>query len=148
VLLLHHSIAYRHRGCSRSLEMKRASRAQVLALLAECDVRVVLTGHTHKRMVGQFRAYRTDHASSSRRLHRFMEACCGTTTQANKVPAKWGGRDRNLDENSLLVHRIVSRGDRIIWKTDTWWRSHYHGFKNAKSLPGDWTSEIQLWPRS
>jgi hypothetical protein len=128
--------------------MNPTSRRRLRQLLGDFDIPVILTGHTHRPDVRRHCVY----SPKRRRWFPFLEACCGTTTQANHVPPHWPavfGR-RELDPNTFLVHRLVTEGDRALWRTETWGRSHLDdGFRpapeNAQGAP--WRSELQVWPR-
>lgn len=159
ILLLHHSLAYKAPNCALPLlEINEASAHELRQFLARFDIPVILTGHTHDPMVDRFRAFCLNAAfpTSQRRVIHCLEACCGTTTMANYVPAKWPAKDRKLQDNSLLVHRLVSENGTIVWKTETWWRKHQQddfqeasGFEKADKVPPGkkWSAELVVWPR-
>jgi 3',5'-cyclic AMP phosphodiesterase CpdA len=166
VLLCHHSLAYTdhppyraptrlgrmwHWCWNRSrraiLEINKACRRELRRLLGQFDIPVLLTGHTHKVDVRR-------HFSLSperRRPLPYLEACCGTTTQLNEAPSKWPSLvpNRKLASNFLLVHRLVAESRGIVWKTETWRRSHSTGFERAQgNAAGEpWASELLVWPR-
>jgi hypothetical protein len=172
VLLVHHSLLYRAgshedkppsglgqvwQACQKGLgllEMNKASRRRLGRLMGQLDIPVLLTGHTHKASVRRWCAL----SPARGRPLPFLEACCGTTTQLNKVPRKWRslfsrrGRDpraRELDTNTLLVHRVSATGGQIRWRTETWIRDHEAGFQPAPGNTGGepWASELLVWPR-
>jgi hypothetical protein len=110
VLLVHHSLAYRARPADAPprtrferlrqcwskttdlgiLEMDDRSRSRLSDLIVEFDIRVLLTGHTHKVDVRRHYALSPQLA----RPVRYLEACCGTTTQLNTAPPGYPERNR------------------------------------------------------
>jgi hypothetical protein len=152
VLLLHHSLAYRdpstdllpcrvgrlaerflerclgHSSLLGRLEMNMGSRDMLRRLLAQFNIRVILTGHTHTPYI----ASRPAACRTPPRLIHVLEACCGTTTMVDQVPAGWPAhRDtRKLHPNTLIIHRLEVDGARIVWHAETWWRDAEQGFVN------------------
>jgi hypothetical protein len=151
VLLQHHSLCYKSTALCSPLELNLASRRELIRVLARCDIPVLLTGHTHQPAVETFsvRSYERPSPSRQMRRHVFLEACCGTTTQVNKVQRKWRHGILPMDENSFLVHRLTSEKGTIVWETETWWRTHNNGFEPAHArLSGDhWQARLTVWPR-
>lgn len=116
VLLMHHSPAYRHGGNDHRLEIEDGSRQDLLHFIAKHRISVVLTGHIHDRqhdaMVGVF-----DAAGG----WKFVEARCGSTTGREICP-KWMKGAKTVQQNVLMVHRIVEDSHhRLWWET----RTHY-----------------------
>jgi hypothetical protein len=176
VLLVHHSLAYRSRPedapprthfqrlrqwWSRTtdlgiLEMDDRSRLELSALIAEFDIRVLLTGHTHKVDVRR-------NAVLSPQLGRpapYLEACCGTTTQLNTAPAGYPlrnrpagqeatqpGQEQQIAANTFLVHELRRENGSIVWQTETWERLPIQGFqrspRNARGEP--YSSRFPVW---
>jgi 3',5'-cyclic AMP phosphodiesterase CpdA len=168
VLLLHHSLAYRHqapseartlvgrgfhrlvrafagRSLTRELEMTLGSRQRLKEVLAQLNISVILTGHTHRPWVKCFLAASTN----PRRLLPCLEACCGTTTQATEVPAGWPSRTptRLLEPNTLLVHRVWMKNKKVVWETETWKRDHYDGFVRVLSREPPFADWLVVLPR-
>jgi hypothetical protein len=166
VLLLHHSLAYTadvrapkpstllgrlgrwwyRRLGFRDLEINLPSRRRLLRLLTRFDIPVILTGHTHTPMVQCFGAPVPGRA----RDFDFLEACCGTTTQANKVPPHWPAvlGDRELDPNSLVVHQLLWDGHTVTWRAEVFGRTPFGGFGPAQDVNGrPAIAELPVWPR-
>lgn len=116
VLLLHYSAEYPGWGplyvpsrsdFVRPLGIDTSSRKALAALIADEDIKVVLTGHTHEPFfVGDLAAVLGSPAGA------VMEARCGTTTQRLKSKL-----------NLLFVHRIENDDSgRIWWKSELYAR--------------------------
>lgn len=171
VLLLHHSLAYeappkglpaglparlarvlRHGLFRRSmlgeLELNRASRELLRQMVARLQISVILTGHTHEPMIACF----TAHSRNPPRWISFMEACCGTTTQANVVPRKLdphSAGDPLLDANALVLHQLFLERGRIVWQAETWTRRPMRSsFFKAEGRPHEkLQAAMVVWPR-
>lgn len=140
VLLVHHSPA--HGGYL--LGMDGPSRRGLDAWIRKAGISVMLTGHLHDARG------RVDRVSDRGSSWNLLEARCGTSTQIDRMPAAWAAkrtfRSNRLPINSLLVHRLIQRGEEIHWEVEFLERLH-DGFKQRRALPGLPTRPIVVWPR-
>jgi 3',5'-cyclic AMP phosphodiesterase CpdA len=122
VLMIHHS--WKKRGVL--LSMDAGSRSVLERFLQDCDIKVVLTGHTHRQtmtLIGSTGAH---------------ELCCGTTTQIDQVPYSWRnilrhwpGQPGSWPRNTLMMHRVHEDpvGKRWEWETEVFVRDNRNGFE-------------------
>ncbi len=131
VLLLHHSPAY---ADTTHLRIDAPSRKALARFVADCNVRVLLTGHIHKVALDQ-------------QLNR-LESRCGTTTQVPRVtltrPNDQGKWDGQLDLNTFLVHRLFRAGRTIVWETKT----HQHFMSERCFKETGAASRLVVWEPS
>ncbi len=117
VLLMHHSPMVE----SFSLGMTRRSRRALELFLAERDIPVILTGHTHTSAGNVLRI--KNRVGESMEV---LEARCGTTLQRDYLPLGWAqkaGKIR-LERNTFLVHRLFEvKDERSVWIE---WRTEVH----------------------
>ncbi len=137
VLLLHHS----HEWPGATLRMTTASRQALNTFIAEQSIAVLLCGHTHVPYVG---SNSVTHQGST---IEFLEARCGSTTQWDIIPYNWktlwGTRPkRNLQANTLIVHRLREENREIKWRAETYQRKP-HGFEKATGP--NLEDELTVW---
>ena len=116
VLLLHHS--FLDSSC-----MESGSRDELAQTLRECQISVILTGHTHD-------ASTVVHSIDGWEV---LEARCGTSTQRDRYPPEWTATSRArmppLNANSVLVHRVHQASpNRLTWRTTPYIRND-QGFR-------------------
>jgi len=117
ILLLHHSAQYNSHG--PQLKISEPSKGALYDFAGKHNLQVFLCGHTHSVKLSPFEVPYLG------RQHRIFEACCGATTRRNDLPAEatdWAGKRpvRNWVPNSLLVHRLLTDGSRIVWRTEAY----------------------------
>lgn len=118
VLVLHHAL--HHVG--KTLRISAPSAAALAAFMANYDVKILLSGHTH-------RANTAIVGAGTR------EICSGSTTQIDAVPRGWTNLQGNtptvnFNLNSFVVHRLTpSVGGLIDWSTETVQRKKLVGFE-------------------
>ena len=177
VLLMHHSLAYKAQPdgppprtrCERirerwrkatdprSLEVDDRSRAYLKDLISEFDIRVLLTGHTHKVFL------KRDGVPSRRfrRLVSYLEACCGTTTQLINAPpghpeskrSKEEGQSGQIASNTFLLHEPTLRTGLSSGRPRHGLAARRKGSKDGnittsleRTLPADSPSGVVLGP--
>jgi Calcineurin-like phosphoesterase len=122
VLLMHHS--WHRQGPLLCID--RGTRASLERFLVDHNVRLVLTGHTHKALLQHF-------VPNVRGAASVLECRSGTTTQIDQVPYAW----RNLlgsmpkarwPSNTLLVHRLYDQGGSVRWDVQVLVRFNHQGF--------------------
>jgi 3',5'-cyclic AMP phosphodiesterase CpdA len=115
VLLLHHSSQFT--SGNPALQITNDSKRALYDFAAKHNVRIFLCGHTH---LVRLKEFDVDFLNAK---YRVFEACCGATTRRTDLPPDaanlWGAYPhRNFwRPNSLLVHRLLDDGTRLIWQT-------------------------------
>lgn len=137
VLLLHHSPSH----VGKTLGIVPGSLGDLSAFLIEQHVAVMLCGHVHVPRVSTYRA------QDQGRVLDVLEACCGTTTQLDRLPLGWrdfSGRrpDRRLTANTLLVHRLDEQNNEVLWSIQAYSRD-VPGFSPEASIP---PVTVRVWP--
>jgi hypothetical protein len=150
VLLAHHSLAYRAAappattwfGRARralwgsrhrpALEIDPRSRLALEQLLADFDIRVLLTGHTHTVDVRVHVCLRP----GGGKPFRFLEACCGTSSQLAHAPADRPGVEGRIAAHTFLLHHLFRDGRGVVWRTETWERTLGSRFGRSTRNPG------------
>jgi 3',5'-cyclic AMP phosphodiesterase CpdA len=122
VLCMHHSPTYVGTARSlRSLEVDNTSRQRLARFIIDNRISVVLCGHLHSPPFVQQELAKT---STKQRL--FLEARCGSTSQAKpsdllpsiKSKLRSLGILPSERTNSLLIHRVIERNGRVEWETE------------------------------
>lgn len=139
VMVVHHAIAddrtpvhagpvtfpRRTAGSRSVLEIDAIALRALEHLLVEHSIRVVMTGHLHVPRLTAMTA------SNDVVDLDILETRCGTTTQRDTYPlgllAKLG-KGRGLPPNSLVLHELILREGRAVWRASVYWRAPARGF--------------------
>lgn len=116
VLAIHHSPTF----AGHFLQIDSWTRKELESFIVTNKISVVLCGHLHNPPYVQ--------VASANNSVSYLEARCGSTTQANfddlKPHERQQLRVRGLttpkETNSLLVHRLVQEAGGIFWETEIW----------------------------
>lgn len=160
VMVVHHAIAddrtpvdlgpvsfpRRRGGWPKTLEIDADSLRALEQLLVDHTIQIVMTGHLHVPRLTRMTA------SNDVVDLDILESRCGTTTQQDTYSLAMLAKLRKrpgLPPNSLVVHELLLRDGRPVWRARIYWRSPARGFvcdANHRSsfIPGILVRELPL----
>lgn len=134
VLLLHHPWQYKGYICG----MPTSSRDALQKFIVQHKISVVLSGHIHKAQI------KKDTLSDGNNKWQILEACCGTTTQLDRISTRWPQwLVPKLEANSLIVHELQQHNSSLHWHANIYIRGA-NGFQLSKKTAD--RDGIAVWP--